>query len=247
MKVEISNSYSAYTDFILSIPANFDRLGEPIYTGRNTLRRLNVDGQDFVIKSFKKPNLINSLVYSLVRKSKANRSYKNAKILLDTGLKTPNPVAFIENYKFGLLSNSFYVSENVSYDYELRDIIQNGFNNNETVIRELAIYTAELHKKHILHKDLSPGNILICKGSSGFSFYLLDLNRMKFKQPLSLAKRANNLKRLALTKNEYEIFADAYAKQMGDDITKFKKQLFNKVQKERNRLAKKGHERIEGW
>ena len=55
----------------------------------------------FVIYS--KPNFINSLIYGYLRKSKAQRSFEYAKILLSKNIGTPQPFAFYENKTiFGL-------------------------------------------------------------------------------------------------------------------------------------------------
>jgi hypothetical protein len=43
------------------------------------------------------PHLINKIVYKKFRKSKARRSYEYATLLLDKGIGTPQPIAFLEN------------------------------------------------------------------------------------------------------------------------------------------------------
>lgn len=84
-----------------------------IYKARNTVYRLNVGGTDLVIKAFRVPNIINSLVYTHLRKSKAMRSYMNAKRLQELGFHTPTPIAYGEVREDGRLRQSYYISENL--------------------------------------------------------------------------------------------------------------------------------------
>src|SRR5690606_41915767 len=62
------------------------------------------------IKSFKIPNKLNQFVYKYFRKSKARRSFEFATILLQKGIGTPAPVAFMENFNGLGLQKSFYAS-----------------------------------------------------------------------------------------------------------------------------------------
>mgnify|MGYP006210467499 CR=1 FL=1 len=66
-----------------SLLENFKTSGELIGSEkRNIIKVFTVDGLSINIKSFKKPNLLNALIYGYVRKSKAQRSFYYAKFLL---------------------------------------------------------------------------------------------------------------------------------------------------------------------
>ena len=80
-------------DFMLSVPERFDRgEGTVIHKGRNELRKMKYGEQEFVVKSFHRPNLINRFVYGIFRPSKAKRSYVHAGMFLEIGVGTPRPV-----------------------------------------------------------------------------------------------------------------------------------------------------------
>ena len=56
----------------------------------------------------------------------------------------------------------------------------------------------KVHDQGVYHQDLNVGNILYRElPSSGFSFQLIDNNRMKFYSELSLKMRLKNLRRIS--------------------------------------------------
>lgn len=156
------------------IPAD----AEVMYKARNTVYRLNVGGTDLVIKAFRVPNLLNSLVYTHLRKSKAMRSYQNAKKLQEFGFHTPTPIAYGEVRVDGRLRQSYYISENVKGE-NLR-----GWEKNpdcDALLRAFAADIVKLHRAGVLHKDFSPGNVLFTREENGaYRFHYIDLNRMEF-------------------------------------------------------------------
>ncbi|MBO5699828.1 MAG: hypothetical protein J6R57_00240, partial [Bacteroidales bacterium] len=86
----IHKDFRDIKDFILSIPSKFEKgEGKVIYKGRNELREFEYGGKNFIVKSYKKPNIINRFVYGIFRPSKARRSYENALKLIEIGVGTP--------------------------------------------------------------------------------------------------------------------------------------------------------------
>lgn len=84
---------------ILSLINNFNTSGQLFGNGqRNVIKIFDVEGVAINIKSFKIPNSINKVAYRYFRKSKARRSYEYATILLEKGIGTPQPMAFLENF-----------------------------------------------------------------------------------------------------------------------------------------------------
>lgn len=152
---------------------------EIIYSGRNRVARVNRDGKNYVIKEFRVPNPVNRLAYTTLRKSKARRSFLNARRLLQMELLTPRPVGWAEVRRGPLLGLSYYVSEYVD-GHDLRF-----WENNpeaERLLPHLAREMARLHSLGVWHKDFSPGNVLYRweKGKEKPDFYYIDLNRMAF-------------------------------------------------------------------
>ena len=58
--------------------------------------------------------------------------------------------------------------------------------------------------------DHSPGNTLITKDDTGYNFFLIDLNRMRFK-PMTFNNRMHNFRRLWLSKTMVKTLSEAYA------------------------------------
>ena len=75
MRVIVNPKYTHLQKQIEEIPKFFADEGKVVYDGRNILKRISLDNVDVVVKSFKKPHIINRVVYSYFRQSKAARSY----------------------------------------------------------------------------------------------------------------------------------------------------------------------------
>ena len=101
-----------------------------------------------------------------------------------------------------------------------------------------------LHEKGVYFLDHSPGNTLIKKQEQGYKFYLVDLNRMKFKS-LSYNERIKNFDRLSKHENMVKIMSDEYAKcidknpeEVFDLMWKYTNQFRTKIRRKKN-LKKK--------
>lgn len=111
---QINPKYKSLEKAILDIPRRFDQEGEVIDDGRNVIKILDVEGERFNVKSFKKPNIINQFAYAYVRKGKAQRSFEYANILLERGVGTPEPIAYIVYRNVFGVTRSFYISNRKS-------------------------------------------------------------------------------------------------------------------------------------
>ncbi len=194
-----------------SIPAEFESSGELIYQARNQLKKYSFENEQFVVKSFKRPHIFNRVAYTFLRKSKAKRSYEYSLILHKLNIQTPEAVAYIELKKGGWLSKSYFINK---YEAEYSHIREQMSGNNipEGFIASLALFVSDMHAKGVLHKDLSPGNILFKKSAKGFDFKVVDINRMNFNKNLTMAERCKCFNRI--TDNEFILkeIALAYSK-----------------------------------
>ncbi|MDE6485291.1 MAG: lipopolysaccharide kinase InaA family protein [Duncaniella sp.] len=146
---------------------------------RNSLYKTTVSGTDIVVKDFKKPNFINSYVYTNLRKSKACRSYENALRLLEAGFNTPEPIAYGEHKVNGRLVNCYYISSELKNATEIRN--WTGLSCVDTLLPAFAEEIVRLHKSGIYNKDFTGGNVLFTGNAvSGYKFHYVDLNRIKF-------------------------------------------------------------------
>ena len=108
MKYKINSAIDIeIKDFVLNIKENFKADTKVLYDQRNIIKLFEINGKRYVVKSFRIPHLINRIVYSFFRKSKAERSYINTKKLESLNIGTPPPVAYIEFYSSFLIKESF--------------------------------------------------------------------------------------------------------------------------------------------
>ncbi len=209
----INPKYSHLAEKLKEVLHNFSKKGEYVTKGeRNVIKMIQLEGTSFNIKKFKTPNTFQSLVYEFVRKSKAKRSFEYASKLIDFGINTPFPVAYLEVFSGGL-QESFYVSVHIDYDFDFRELIHNPrFEKRNEILRQFTQFTFKLHENGINFLDHSPGNTLIVDhGNDNYVFYLIDLNRMRF-EPMDFNARMHNFRRLWLSKTMMKVMAEEYAK-----------------------------------
>jgi hypothetical protein len=208
----IHPNYSHLATKLTDVLHNFSKKGEYVTKGeRNVIKMVQLEGTSFNIKKFKTPNAFQSLVYQYVRKSKAKRSYEYALKLIEMGINTPFPVAYLEVFSFGL-KESFYVCEHINYDFDFRELIHNPeFKKRNEVLKQFTKFSFNLHEKGVNFLDHSPGNTLIIETEENeFEFYLIDLNRMRF-EAMDFNARMFNLRRLWLSKTMMKVMAEEYA------------------------------------
>lgn len=211
-EIFLDNDYKIIKDDIQNIDKSFQDNDNIIHNARNQLKIINFKGIDTVVKSFKIPNFINKLVYTFFKPSKAKKSYLNAKKLIELGINTPKPIAYIEYKKFGLLDKSFFISERENYDFTIREVFHHKVENHEEILKQFTRFTYDLHKKGVWHVDYSLGNILITKKDNGYRFSIIDINRMVFKTIDANEGLKNFNKFWAKDENDLKIIADEYAK-----------------------------------
>jgi serine/threonine protein kinase len=214
MKIQIHPSYQSLTPFIKLLPDRFDTDGEIIFKERNTLKKIRTDGQTLIVKLFKTPHIINRIAYTFFRLSKAERSYKYALELIEKGITTPFPIAYITEKKGGLFSRSFYVSSYIDYSGLLRELAYHPLEEVKALAEAFAHFTAFLHDNEVFHIDYSPGNILYKKEEDQYRFCLVDLNRMKFEK-VDINAGCFNLRRLWGEERTIAYIAAVYAKDRG--------------------------------
>ncbi len=120
-----------------------------------------------------------------------------------------------------------------------RELISNpNYPDKETILKEFTQFTYKLHENGILFKDHSPGNTLIKKEKVGYSFYLVDLNRMEFRS-LSLEERISNFSRLTPKREMVKTMSREYAKLYNADFDKIDELMWKKTTAFQNQYYRK--------
>lgn len=236
-----SEKYNYLSTFVRQKIESFQEEGESLGNGdRNEIKLFKCeDGLILNIKSFKVPNLINQVAYKHLRKSKARRSFEYAQKLQELGIGTPDPIAYFEFPTATLFKKSFYVSEHLKADYTFRDLTHNfDLPNHEEILRAFTRFTFQLHENQVLFLDHSPGNTLIKINNGNYRFYLVDLNRMVFKQ-LSFEERIKNFAKLTDQKSIVEVMSYEYAQCLEEDYRKVFNLMWNETIKFQEKFHKK--------
>ena len=183
MNVFINRQYEHLRDDIMRVVAG-DYVAVKIYCHkRNVVEKVVMQGGEYVVKTYKRPNFLNRVVYSFLRKSKAERAFLNARRLYGLGVDTPSPVAYVEVYKRGLFSRGYYIAEFVPYR-TMRDAFAGVAPESDDVRlkRDFVNFTLSLHGKGVLPLDFNSGNIFYHYDdvTGEYRFALTDINRMRF-------------------------------------------------------------------
>ncbi len=215
-KMIIHPKYKHLESFISEIPNRFRNEGTIIYQARNTIKTYETEGISICVKSFHIPAFFNRIIYGLLRSSKARRSYEYGLKLLEKDISTPEPIAYIENKKSGLLYDSYYLCINLPNSGMMREFRYGSLSGRETLLRSFARFAAYIHEQEVIHKDFSPGNILYIKKQDTYTFFLIDINRMAF-GTVNMKKGCKNLCRLWGNEEMITFIAREYAKSRGYD------------------------------
>lgn len=191
-----------------------------IYSGRNRLYRVALEGSEYVVKCFGKVSLWRGIYYSYLGKTKARRSHLNA-LALEARVAGAAPMSYgylEERNALGMIGRCYYVSAHVeATELDIHPHMR-GWTAPPDMLRQLGGFIARLHEAGVKHLDLSPGNILYRydRATELYHFSLVDLNRMRFRpRALTLAQGARNVDRLPSCPSVTPRLAGYYAKARG--------------------------------
>ncbi len=240
VREKIKEGYDRKT--LVEILKNFDTAGTTVFDGgRNRIKSFRVlhknKEKEINVKLFKKKSPFMRLIYKYLKKSKAERSYLYGERLTKLGIKTPEPIAYFDEFHDEGTGEqrSFYISEELKYEFTGRELFWDEGDKpmkekmsceRDTLIRLFTEFTFDMHEKGVEFEDFSPGNILIKKENSGkYGFYIIDLNRMKFHSKLSFNRRMKNVSRMM----EYRKYVEKFSQEYADLYKKEYAEVFNRL------------------
>ena len=238
--MKIVTSFGYKINDIAPVIAKIPKEGQVEYQGRNTIKSIRVGKEKWNIKIFKIPHVVNKFAYRWIRKSKAQRSFEYGQLLLQKGFLTPKPIAYAEHYKGLYMLDSCYISEQLKYDLTFRELIHDSnYPDRTNILKQFTEFTYNLQVAGIHFIDHSPGNTLIIKDKKNkYKFYLVDLNRMRFRY-LNYQKRIQNFARLSLTDEMIEIIANKYASISNCDFEQVFADMINACHASANKRTRK--------
>lgn len=249
IRIKIAPEYQANKDineFINQVPLKFDDGGTMLHDERNTIKDFTFDNPhipfgQLVVKRYKVPIFVQRVAYSFFRKSKAMRAFNYARELRKRGINTPHEVAFIEEYHNRLIKSTYIVTC-FTDGRPIKDFITISEGINTQVAQEFARFAKELHVKGILHHDLNPTNVLYHPTVDKHYFSVIDINRMKFKQPgsqLTPAECFENLTRFTGRMDLFEYVLRHYIKERGWNEDLIKVAIKMKIRHDEQRIRRK--------
>ena len=214
----INKKYKHLCEWLERLPEDFEQLGEVIYDKRNQLRVIEApDGTLVNAKRYCKTHMVNRVVYSLgIRQPKGLRAFTYPTRLLERGIDTPEPIAYIEQRTCGLLGLSYFVSVQSPLKHTLYEFGNAKEGTYEEIAKALGRFTATMHDREVLHLDYSPGNILWDKDDEGYHFAVVDINRMRF-GTVGIQQGCATLCRMWGPKRFTELMVRSYARARGFD------------------------------
>ena len=248
MHIHVNTASEHLRDFAERLPELFDREGEVLHAGRNTIKAFEAEGERLVVKRFKRPNLLRAVIYTFFRRSKARRSYEHAVRLRALGVDSPEPVAWSEYRRNGLITETYFVSRRSDYAPLTAATERFPTSDSLPVLEAFARFTVRLHEKGICHEDFNQTNILWRhdEATGRYDFQLIDINRMKFlRRPLRPDECMINLRRLSCPAVAFLYILDRYAetRQWDMDDTLLRGTFFRLLFGRRQQFKKRFRER----
>lgn len=218
MKTVIAKGYAHHAGFISTLPEAFAaEQGELVYDGRNQVRRFTDQGVTMMVKRYKRVNLVQRVVYTLFRKTKACRAYLFAQEFRRRGIDTPQEVAYLERGSMGLFHTGYFVSLEVpgtEAHLLLREVKEFSPKLADAVAGQVLL----MHRKGILHGDLNLSNFLCTEQDGQYHFCMIDINRSHFREGFPTDEEClKNLVRITHRRDLYEYIIRSYARQRGWD------------------------------
>ena len=141
---------------------------------------------------------------SIFTRSGAFRSLQGAAILQNAGFATAKPLAALESRRCGVVTKSFYLSEEIAdgktadtYWREDLTIAQpQRLRRRRQFISGLALTFQALHRQGVYHNDLKDANIIVVPEKDAELFYLLDLEGTRRYSDLNLRRKVKNIVQL---------------------------------------------------
>lgn len=164
----------------------------------------------YILKEFR-PRGIDKLKSALIR-SKAEKAWRGSWSLVEAGVDTALPIAYLENRSGLFLDHALFFALSVAEAPELRSLFHSNQEESlESLITQLGAFVRGCHGQGILHRDLSDGNVLVQEeGPLKYHFVLLDTNRIRIKKNVGHIRGIKNLIRLGVPGKYQRMFLTAY-------------------------------------
>ncbi|WP_430812052.1 MULTISPECIES: lipopolysaccharide kinase InaA family protein [unclassified Carboxylicivirga] len=223
-KIVIAKAYSHLRSYIENIHTCFEQDGELIWDERNKIKRIKIQDTDLCVKAYGKPTLFNRVMYSYIRKSKAQRSYNYARRMAVLGIDTPEPIAYVEVYNAcHYLTHSYFICRFEEVEFSFAEVLDSNSPDKHPIVSGFVNYMINgLHAAGVFHKDFNGTNVLVKNmGHNRYQYLLIDLNRVRFKRRINYHEGLRNLQQISSNPEYLTVLAKYYAhiKKIDEDDT----------------------------
>ena len=216
-KTVINLDYADLREWVESLPEIFDSQGDSIFRKRNEIKIFQPVHRGkplrVAVKSFRRPTLAGRIIYTLFRSTKACRSYLYSLRYISLGIDSPEPIAYVETRRSGLIDRSYYVSL-MSDSIPTFDAVVAADRYDPQLTEAIGHLIADMHSKGAVHGDPNLKNILYDPQSLSLS--LIDNNRSRFGR-VSPRDAVMNLRRITHRRDALRSITDTYARVRGLD------------------------------
>lgn len=182
MKIVVNEKFAHLADFVRKIPLwDFPAGACVLQCQKHRSEDLRRRESELVVKRYKRPTLANCFIYTFFRPGKARRAYEYAEKLLDRGIETARPVAYIEKKRYGFFHTGYFISEYLPYA-TLEHTEHLTDTEKQWLADDFVLFTARLHESGMFPGDYNRGNIMYYKRNCRFHFALIDINRFPFRK-----------------------------------------------------------------
>ena len=180
--------------------------------------------EDLILKYYKTPKFL-SKMKAVFRTSRARGAWINAHNLLMRGIPTPTPVAFGEKKRWGIVQESFFITEKIpgttGGDIFLKEFLERSRDPEKSSLKKyflirLARMVRWMHQTGICHGDLKASNILVTIHRKKPAVFLVDMDGVKIRNKVRVKEVAKDLGRLKaafwgiISQSDHEFFLDVY-------------------------------------
>jgi serine/threonine protein kinase len=183
---------------LLKIPSAGTKKGEIVKDSRTTtvaaleiadrkiyLKRYNYQGWTYALKD-------------LFRRARARRVWIAANSCVMRDLRVAPPLAYLERRRFGILLESYLVTEAVQGEKLTSWLACHGgdFRQRRALVRALARYVGGMHERLVQNRDLKPDNLIVAQEQpNSYAVFMVDFDGVEI-GPVSWRTRVKNLTRL---------------------------------------------------
>lgn len=182
MQLYVNPKYSDFERQLIKVPQGNVRYEQVYEDGRNFVDRISTGGKSFVVKQYREVPFWKRMLYSSLLKSKAQQAYEKANYLLEHGIETAPPVAYIVVRRMGFYHTSYFVSEYLPYipGRRMWHLIKVR-REHEKILMGYMNFKRLLTEKGIDITDADPNNTLVYKRGDEYHFAQIDINRIKIR------------------------------------------------------------------